>query len=96
VATHTPYRAIAQCSSVQTGFGEIRARPTFSAMTLPRTRLLDNLGLCVPMLYRALSRSQLLRQLATKQFDVNRMIIYDQTGAEYVFTLNSYVQPHSG
>ena len=53
-------------------------------------------GLCVPMSYRALSRSQLLRQRATKQFHVNRMIIYDQTGAEYLFTLNSYVQPHSG
>ena len=53
-------------------------------------------GLCVPMSYRALSRSQLLRQLATKQFHVNRMIIYDQTGAEYVLTLNSDVQPHSG
>jgi len=49
---------------------------------------------CVPMLYRALGRSRLLRQSATKQFHVNRMIIYDQTSAEYVFTLNSYIQPH--
>ncbi|PYY06239.1 MAG: hypothetical protein DMG69_23950 [Acidobacteria bacterium] len=46
--------------------------------------------------FRAFAPSMLLWQFAAKQFHVNRMIIYNQTGADHIFTLNSHVHPHSG
>ena len=36
--------------------------------------------------FRAFAPSMLLWQFAAKQFHVNRMIIYDQTGADHIFT----------